>query len=293
MMKKILFFGLCLFSLYGTAQTTLEFSKEQLPLSDGSILPYRKMQIEGNQPILVMYLHGGSSCGTDNETQMNEAGIDSIAQYLVHRNQPVVFLVPQCSNRTKGWGGMSAQVKQLFDFELSKNAADKSRIYIFGGSMGGTGTWKMLSLYPNYFAAAMPCAGNPKGMSAENISTTPIYTVMGLADKIMGSDVRTTVETLISQLKALGDDVVFETVEGWTHEITCIQSYSTPRLDWVFCHKKDDGGQTSNLATTQIDTTDDLWYDMNGRCWKRPTTQGIFIHNGKKVVVGADLQILP
>ena len=49
-------------------------------------LGYRKANIDGNttdSKSLVIYLHGGSSCGTDNITQMKEPGIDSIANYLV------------------------------------------------------------------------------------------------------------------------------------------------------------------------------------------------------------------
>ena len=281
-MKRTVIILLCLFSLYNAiAQTTPVFSKEQLSLSDGSVLPYRQMRIEGANPMLVIYLHGGSSCGTDNETQMNEAGIDSIAQYLLSQDTPTVFVVPQCGNRTKGWGGMTAQVKQLLDYVAQQTAADTTRIYIFGGSMGGTGTWKMLSLYPNYFAAAMPCAGNPKNMSVENIATTPVYTVMGLADKVMGSDVRTTVETMVAQLQTLGDDVVYDTVEGWTHEMTCIQSYSTPRLDWLFAHRR---GQANDLTTPSTDTGDDYWYDLLGRRFAAPPTHGLYIHHGKKVL---------
>ncbi len=67
----------------------------------------------------------------------------------------------------------------------------------------------------------MPCAGNPTNMSVENIATTPVYTVIGLADKVMVSDVRTTVETMVAQLKAMGDEVVYDTVKGWTHGKTC------------------------------------------------------------------------
>ena len=77
----------------------------------------------------------------------------------------------------------------------------------------------------------MPCAANPKGMVAENVAKTPVYNVMGLADKIMNADVRAIAEDFINQLKALGDDVQYETVEGWSHETTCIQSYTAARLD--------------------------------------------------------------
>lgn len=280
-MKKTVLTAMCLLSLCGMAQTEPTFSKEQLTLSNGSVLPYRQMRIEGGKPMLVIYLHGGSSCGTDNETQMGEPGIDSIARYLVEQDLPAVFVVPQCGNRTKGWGGMAADVKRLLDYVAQQETADETRIYIFGGSMGGTGTWKMLSLYPDYFAAAMPCAGNPKGMSAENVATTPVYTVMGLADKIMGSDVRTTVETFVGQLEALGDEVRYETMAGWTHETTCIQSYSAERLDWVFSHKR---GQTTDLTTPVTYITDDAWYDLSGRRFAAPPAQGVYIHKGKKVV---------
>lgn len=283
MMKKIVsFMALCLLSLWGMAQTEIVFSKEYLQLRDSSIIAYRKLHIEGKNPMLVIYLHGGSSCGTNNETQMGELGIDSIARYLVRQDMPAIFIVPQCNNRAKGWGGIATNVKYLLDDVAQQEATDMTRIYIFGGSMGGTGTWKMLSLYPNYFAAAMPCAGNSKGMNAENVATTPVYTVMGLADKIMDSNVRTTVETFVSQLKTLGDDVQYETVAGWTHETTCIQSYSAARLDWVFSHKR---GKTTNLTIPSADTTDDGWYDVSGHRFTAPPTHGVYIHQGKKHVL--------
>ena len=71
----------------------------------GVTLNYRKANIEGNigdAKALVIYLHGGSSCGTDNTTQMNEAGIDSIANYLSSHHKTAVFVVPQCPDRNKG-----------------------------------------------------------------------------------------------------------------------------------------------------------------------------------------------
>lgn len=282
-MTRIFLTILCLFGLCTAyADTTPNFSREQLSLSDGSVLPYRQMQTEGETPMLVIYLHGGSSCGTDNEAQMSEAGIDSIAHYLLSKNTPVVFIVPQCNNKTTGWSGMAAQVKQLLDYVAQQTAADTTRIYILGSSMGGTGTWRMLSLYSNYFAAAMPCAGNPKDAKAEDIATTPVYTVMGLADKVMDSDVRAAVATMVSQLQTLGDDAVYDVLRGWTHEMTCIQSYSTHRLDWLFAHQR---GQKTNLTTPPSEPVDDSWYDLSGRRYDSPTTQSIYVHHGKKIII--------
>ena len=250
----------------------------------GNILNYRKASNEGNAgdaKALVIYLHGGSSCGTDNTTQMNEPGIDSIANYLSSHHKAAVFVVPQCPDRNKGWGGMVKDVKALLDFTAQTEGVDPNQIYIFGGSMGGTGTWKMLSSYPDYFAAAMPCAANPKGMNAETVATTPVYNVMGLADKIMDSGVRTIAEDFISQLQQLGDDAVYEAVPDWTHETTCIQSYSTPRMDWVFAHTK----PATSSVLTQYDEErkrDDAWYTLSGVKIAKPSSPGLYIHGGNK-----------
>ena len=84
----------------------------------------------------------------------------------------------------------------------------------------------------------MPCAANPKGMSAQNAATTPVYNVMGLDDKIMNGQVRQIAEDFIAQMRALGGEAEYETVPGWTHETTCIQSYSEHRLGWLFAHSR-------------------------------------------------------
>lgn len=252
----------------------------------GTTLNYRQAVVEGKSDkgkALIIYLHGGSSCGTDNITQMQEPGIDSIGHYLVDHQQSAIFLVPQCPDRNRGWGGMAKDIKALLDFAAHSEGVDTDHIYIFGGSMGGTGTWKMLSSYPNYFAAGMPCAANPKGMNAENVATTPVYNVMGGADKIMDGEVRAIAEDFINQLNALGDETKYEVVAGWSHETTCIQSYTTPRLDWVFAHARQTTDFVSSV-TTQSSSTD-RWYSLQGIEVLSPKQPGIYVHNGRKVVV--------
>ena len=63
--------------------------------------------------------------------------------------------------------------------------------------------------------------------------TTPVYTVMGTSDKIMNVE---TTSDFINELKACNGITRFDVEERWTHEMTCIQSYTTHRLDWVFRH---------------------------------------------------------
>ena len=255
----------------------------------GTSLGYRKAKVlcadTATSKALVIYLHGGSSCGTDNRTQMKEPGIDSIANYLVRHKMSSVFIVPQCPDRNKGWGALAMNVKALLDFTAHVEGIDTTRIYIFGGSMGGTGTWKMTSTFPGYFSGAMPCAANPKGMVAENVAKTPVYNVMGLADKIMNDDVRAIAEDFISQLEALGDDVRYEAVKGWSHETTCIQSYTTARLDWVFSHRKTPSAGITTVTIDRPTNLDPNWYTLQGQIISHPIAPGIYIYQGKKTLI--------
>ena len=172
--------------------------------SAGIAMPYRFATLNkggSGKPALVIYLHGGSSKGADNERQMLEAGIDSIANYLTEKEDQVIFLVPQCP-ADKSWGGPMLGVLKALIEEFKDGKVNEERIYILGGSMGGTGTWSMVSAYPGLFAAAMPVAGNPSKCIAENVVQTPVFTVMGTADRIMN------VETVSDFINELNSSVV-------------------------------------------------------------------------------------
>lgn len=106
-MKTFITTLLLLLCLNSTAQNQLpDFSFEQIKMSNIT-MPYRKATIapvQGEKPAVVIYLHGGSSKGSDNTTQMNEPGIELIANYLQSSHINALFLVPQCP-KDKSWMG--------------------------------------------------------------------------------------------------------------------------------------------------------------------------------------------
>lgn len=251
-------------------------SKEQITTL-GITMGYRKCVITNENsteaPILVVYLHGGSSKGNDNEKQLLEPGTDSIARYLETHGINAIFLIPQCPT-DKSWGGpMNTMLKAMIDRYTSEGVADANRIYIFGGSMGGTGTWGMLSAYPNFFAAAMPVAANPSKTVVENVATTPACTVMGTADAIMKVE---TAASFVEELKALDDDVRMDVEEGWTHETTCIQSYTTARLEWVFSHRR---GTPSAISrpTSVSQVVSSQFFSIDGKRLSNPVASKLII----------------
>ncbi len=272
--NRILLSGILFIIAECSAASHAEFGYGRIE-SAGIAMPYRYAafnESDSSKPALVIYLHGGSSKGVDNETQMLEAGIDSIANYLTEQDGKAIFLVPQCP-ADKFWGGpMLGVLKALID-EFKEGKVNYDRIYILGGSMGGTGTWSMVSAYPDLFAAAMPVAGNPSKCIAENVSQTPVFTVMGTADTIMNVE---TTSDFIDKLNSLGGITKLDIEEGWTHEATCVQSYTAPRLDWVFSHTL----ESSGIGNTNFDNTEIKYvmrFSPDGRILREDTTKGFYI----------------
>lgn len=257
----------------GKSENNFVFEAEKI-VSAGIEMPYRVAHTNGlGNRALVIYLHGGSSKGNDNDTQMKEAGIDSIANYLDFKQLNAVYLVPQCPS-DKSWGGpMLGVLKALIDMYVRSESLEDTDIYIFGGSMGGTGTWSMLSAYPRLFSAAMPVAGNPSKCDADNVATTPIYTVMGTSDRIMSVE---TASDFIDELNARGAITRFDIEEGWTHEVTCIQSYTTERLDWVFGHRRNSSGIENTVADDKI-VESVQYYSLEGRLLQEIPCKGFCI----------------
>lgn len=257
----------------GKSENNLVFEADKV-ISGGIEMPYRIAKTEKARNLsVVIYLHGGSSKGNDNAVQMNEAGIDSIANYLELKQLNAVYLVPQCPS-DKSWGGpMLGVLKALIDRHVRSESSENTDIYIFGGSMGGTGTWSMLSAYPRLFTAAMPVAGNPSKCDADNVATTPVYTVMGTSDRIMSVE---TASDFINELNSIGGITRFDIEEGWTHEMTCIQSYTTERLDWVFGHSRNSSGIENTVADDKI-VESIQYFSLDGRQLSKSPCNGLYI----------------
>ncbi len=212
------------------------------------VIPYRQAVINQNDSPtrMVIYLHGGTSRGSDNTKQMEEPGIDSISQYLSKNNLSAVFIVPQCPAGELWEVRMTEVIRNLI--EDRRDAFNGiNDVYIFGGSMGGTGTWTMVSKYPGVFSAAMPVAGDPSKCDVYHVAQTPLFTVMGTDDRIMEIE---NVTDFALQLEGRGAKYLFEVEDGWSHEDTCIKSYTENRLKWVFSNTK----QHENSGITPVTT---------------------------------------
>ncbi len=154
---------------------------------------------------VVMFLHGYGE--RDNGTNVNtgQLNIGMMTQFFgkgYYRDFPCIILAPQCP-RDSQWavqgytgsytidtsgktGNTYTQAIQLCKLAIDKTAetynVDKDRLYVTGLSMGGYGTWNIVTHYPDYFAAAVPICGGGDPTKADRLVNTPIWCFHGDKD---------------------------------------------------------------------------------------------------------------
>ncbi|SFZ94318.1 Phospholipase/Carboxylesterase [Flaviramulus basaltis] len=203
-----------------------EFSYE-LYLNDNDTLQYRmllpKNFSEEKQYPVVLFLHGAGERGSNNESQlvngsklflndMNRGAFPAIVIFpqcpkegywsnaeLDRNTKPISFNYPVKEEPTKSLN----LVMDLMDNYLEKPFINKEKIYVGGLSMGGMGTFEILSRKPDMFAAAFAICGggNPESVM-EYANKTDLWVFHGANDDIV--DPQLSVSMVSAYLKAGG-----------------------------------------------------------------------------------------
>ena len=187
---------------------------------------------------LVIYLHGRSASGNDNQKQMEQPGVSAIAKYLKKNKISSYFIVPQCPSDHEwdgrdGKPGYTDRVEELISFYLSSGDIDPDRVYICGVSMGASGVWKLLKDNPTLFASAIIASGQTRNAVAAEFKDTPIYITAGSDERSYGP-----LEWFAAEINKAGGSVTFELLPGKRHREACDSAISSKRLKWMFSQNK-------------------------------------------------------
>jgi predicted peptidase len=122
---------------------------------------------------------------------------DTLTKYLnwytneSQSKNPCFVVSPKSPPSYGDWSGWSTElttpaknVLELIDTLSAQFNIDKSRLYIYGISLGGEGVFDILDKKPGYFAAAMSLCGGGRSAWAGNISKTPFWIFHGSADNV-------------------------------------------------------------------------------------------------------------
>lgn len=115
---------------------------------------------------------------------------------------PHFVMVPECISGS--WGGMvvgggagpsameapSVAVIEAIEALKGQYSLDTNRFIIQGFSIGGAGTYHMITFKTDYWAAAIPCAAGGDSTRIESIAKTPIWHHQGMNDGNGGAGIR-------------------------------------------------------------------------------------------------------
>lgn len=128
---------------------------------------------------LVVYLHGSGERGHNPQTLVQWVEFLSAK---ISEEYPTIVLVPQCASQ-QSW--QPADLRDVVEVFCRRYQIDRDRIYLVGFSMGGFGTWKTASVYPDLFAAIVPISGGGDTKNAPALFNVPIWAFHGEKDNVV------------------------------------------------------------------------------------------------------------
>lgn len=213
----------------------------------------------------LLFLHGHGECGADNAQQLKVLGGPNQLLNDVIANDNCVVLAPQVPHAqqyvtelndyySKEWvsineqwnkgsrselpsfmsGGMIAACNLLDQF-LANPKIDTNRIYVSGISMGGYGTWELITRRPEIFAAAIPLCGAGFPSYAESLKNINIWAFHGSADTTVPSSGTKDMETA---LKAVGGKIQATYFSGVGHDVWTYAYATDGLVDWLMSQHK-------------------------------------------------------
>ena len=244
-------------SLFGQVTPFLQRIHTNIKISSSG-MPYRLCVPVGyntNQTYpIVLFLHGAGERGTDNNSQLTaNRGATLWAETTTQNTYPCFVLAPQCASNKQWvntpWGNGSykqdnipisdqlSMVVDILDSLQREFKINPSKLYITGLSMGGYGTWDIITRFPTKFAAAIPICGAGDPSKASLIGTLPIRAFASSDDPtvpVAGS------RDMVNAINALGSNDRTEFYTEYTDQghLSWTNAYNTSNLvSWLITSK--------------------------------------------------------
>ena len=197
---------------------------------------------------LVLFLHGAGERGDDNTKQLVH-GTKDFAKEENRRKYPCFVLAPQCPTGKKwsevDWSAEThKQPEESISLELTRELIaalqkqfriDANRLYVTGLSMGGYGTWDMISRTPDFFAAAAPICGGADETQADRVTKLPIWAFHGDKDTAVKPERS---RRMIAAIEKAGGKPKYTEYPGVGHD-SWSRTYADPEfMAWLFAQKR-------------------------------------------------------
>ena len=136
---------------------------------------------------LILFLHGLGETGNNNLSQIGSNINNLLAGAKLHE---AYLYAPQAISSSWSSASRTTNVRSMIERAIGEMNVDENRLYVTGLSMGGGGTWNVLSRFSDRFAAGVPIAGiNPAGdFNAGNLIGIPTWAFHARNDNVVSKN---------------------------------------------------------------------------------------------------------
>jgi predicted peptidase len=181
---------------------------------------------------LVVFLHGAGERGDDLDLVARHGFFKHVRES--GKEYPFICVGPQCPN-DKYWGCFTESLLAFLDEICSVLPVDKSRIYLTGLSMGGTGTFMLAMADPSRFTAIAPVCGSGIVWYGFSLKGVPTYMYHGDLDDIVPIEESI---TMLKKINGWGGNAQLKICNGVKHNAWDIAYAGDELVNWLLSHKK-------------------------------------------------------
>ncbi len=127
---------------------------------------------------VIVFLHGAGEVDDGTPDAVQKVKAHGVPKYFcrdaAYRGLRVITVSPQCPSGWI-WDQITLQLMDYINAAIGEFNGDRSRVALTGLSMGGFGTWNLLTTYPEFFYRAAPiCGGGVSWRCGEALKGKPI-----------------------------------------------------------------------------------------------------------------------
>ena len=184
-----------------------------------------------NMP-LIIFLHGDGEVG--NLEGLSCYGLMEAAKEVYGEEYPFIAITP-CT-RTISWvtESIHGTLTELIEDVIESTMADREKIIITGHSRGAIGTWNLISLYGDYFSAAVPisCDCGDRIIDYSTAAQVPLWAFVGSEGDLDQKYVRS-MGYMCDQVTAAGGNAQFTILWSDYHNDTCKNAFTPELFQWM------------------------------------------------------------
>jgi predicted peptidase len=195
--------------------------------------------MESNPPVII-FLHGRSLSGNNLDMLYRYGVLDAIDRGL---DIPAIIIAPQV-RAGESWS--PDKIYSTLKYVQKNYSTDTNRVYVFGMSLGGYGTFDFAGAYPDKITAAIAMCGGGKLTDIPNLSETNLWVLHGRRDVNVPFSESEKIVKAIRKFNG-GSRLKFTEFKNYGHSELARMFYKKEMYDWLFSLKKQDIANSSYI----------------------------------------------